>query len=101
MSIKTLKQSICKANEICEAAAAAVAELTDQMKPKPTTFSIPSEGINYGQLVTELRNNVSPTVKISKVDDTIVITTTNEQAVAKSLGLLGISVEVDGTLNNQ
>jgi len=99
MSIKSFKSTVEKARRINEDAATVV-ELTTEMKKTPTTFSFPLEGLNYGQLVTELRRAVSPTTKVEQSGDNVVITTTNPTAATKALKGLGVSVNVEGELLN-
>jgi len=99
MTLQTFNKSIQSAKKICEDAATVV-ELTKEMKPQPTTFIFPAAGLNYGQLVTELKNLVSPMIQVSQEGDKIKVVTTNEATLTKALKGLGISVSVDGNVNN-
>lgn len=100
-TIQSLKTSIGKAKSVVEAAAAATAELTRQMTPEEQSFVIPSEGVNFDQLVLEMRTQASRDTKVERVGSDIKITTTNPTAATKVLKFLGISAEVNGTINGE
>lgn len=102
-SIELYTQSITKAKKIVEDAAT-ITQLTVSAGPSagPTTFSIPSTGINYGQAKMLLQSKVSPKTGVTQDGDNIVITTNNPRAAVNVLRMLGVAVNVDGTvLNNR
>ncbi len=106
MSIKTLQAKVVRAKKaiqsVNEAAAAATAELTSQNKegptPEETTFTIPADGINLGQLEKERKQNVGQDVDISMSSSTVTIKSSNAIAVTRVLKKLGIVVDVAGVV---
>lgn len=97
MSIQTFNKSVKQAHRICEDAAAVV-ELTQQAKNETTTFVFPAAGLLYGQVVTELRNRVSPRVQVALEGDNIRVVTNNPTVCVQALKALGVSVTVQGEL---
>lgn len=100
-NLKSFKKAVGKAQQVVEAAAAAVAELTRQsdLNKEPTTFIFSAQGVNFGQLKTELLNTVSPKTQVVKEGDMIRVVTNNPTACVKALGGLGISAEPSGQVN--
>lgn len=99
-TLNSLKKVISKAKAVQEAAAAATAELTNQITQKePTTFVFSSDGVNFNQLSTEIKKLASPSTQLVKEGGVIRVISTNPTAVTKVLRYLGIASEVDGTVN--
>lgn len=93
-------KSVDRANKVIESAVAATAELTRQMNnTNDTTFTFSSEGVNFNQLVYEMRRQADMMATMVKEGDIIRVITSNPTAAVKVLGYLGISVDVDGTVN--
>lgn len=100
MSLKTFNKTLTRSSAICEAAAAAVAELTNQSRNSDPatdyTWSVPAGATNFGQLKTELLRITSPMTVVTLEGDSIVITSRNEAAVKTILLKYGFPVELTG-----
>lgn len=106
MSLSSFKKSIENANKILEAVTpatpAVVAELTAEQaaeKPAEVTYSFSAEGVNLGQLEKELLSTAGIRTSVATSGDKLIVKTTNPTATVKVLSQLGISAEVDGTIN--
>jgi len=109
-SLQQYQKVIAKAQATAKAStkimedAATINQLTVSAGPAagPTTFSVPSAGINFGQAKMLIQSKVSPHSDVKREGDNIVITTNNPRAAVNVLRLLGIAVNIDGTvLNNR
>lgn len=100
-SLKHNKSVITKSKKILEDAAT-VNQLTVSAGPAvgPTTFAIPSVGINFAQAKFLLQSKVSPHTNIKRVGDKIEITTNNPRSAVNVLRMLGVAVNIDGTVTN-
>lgn len=100
MSLRSFNESINKARKINEDAAAAVAELTKEMKPKIVSFTFPADGILLGQLEMTLKKGVSPSVEVTSTGTSITVVTDNEAACTKVLKTFGVNASVDGAVSS-
>lgn len=91
-------ESIKRAKVVREAAAAAVAELTSEIMPDEVTFTFAASGVDYNQLVLELRKIAAYNAKAVKEGEVIRVVSTNPIAVTKVLKYLGISADPSGTV---
>lgn len=94
--LQKFNETLARARKVHEAAAAATAELTREMNTDTTTFVLSAQGVNFNQLVLELKKLASPMTDVVKEGEVIRITTTNPAATTKVLRYLGIDAKVDG-----
>jgi len=107
MSLKSFTSAINNANsklkQVNEAAAAAVAELTNQtdagnIVSEPVTFIVPATGILFGQLETVFKKSVTPTSELILEGDNIRISTNNPVNACKVLKKYGVIANLDGSV---